>query len=336
MNKSLTAALCAIALASTSLMAGGIQEKQVSAAAQWVVHVDVEGFVASGLGQYLVQKGKDHDLNAKIAKFKEKFGFDPLTDLKGITLYGENFDQAGGVAIVQAKVDQKAMLKLLAENKGHKELKYGDRVVHQWTQAAMPYSPAGDRFGTFYSDDVTAIAQSEEVLHHAIDVLDGKADNLTKAKISLLPKMPKGTLFVASAVDIALPKAHKPHGAMLQKISSGSIVAGEDDETLFYKSDVTAETAKDAKNIQRLIDGFVAMAGLFSERNADAAVPAPDPSPLIEGIKVTSEGQAVHVEWSAALEDVQTFIDSAINFGQAMREARKSKTQPIGSPNTGE
>ena len=42
------------------------------------------------------------------------------------------------------------------------------------------------------------------------------------------------------------------------------------------------------------------------------------------------------MEWSAAIEDVQTFIDSAIKFRQAMHEARKSETQPEDSQDTGE
>ncbi len=326
MNKSFMAVLCLAAFASTSLLAGPVQDKQVSAAAKWVVHVDVDGFVASGLGQYLIQKGKDKDLAAKTAKFKDKYGFDPLVDLQSVTLYGEDFDPANGVAIIRAKVDQATLLKQLAD-KDHKELKYGDRVVHQWTQPAAGRMPAGDRFGTFYSDSITVIARSQAVLQHAVDVLDGKADNLTKAKNSLLPKSPKGTFFVASAVDVALPKNAKPRRAVLQNISSGSAVAGEDDNGLFYKGQMTAKTAEDATRIQNVIEGFLSLAALLSERAAVSDVPAPDPSALLKGVKASTDDKAVSVEASASLADVQTFIDSAIKFREAMKAARKASTQ---------
>ena len=326
MNKSTIAVLFLAAFASAPLLAGPVQDKQISVAAKWVVHVDVDGFVASGVGQYLIQKGKDKDLAAKTATFKEKFGFDPLVDLQGVTLYGEDFDQAGGVAIIQAKVDQATLLKRLAQNTGHKELKYGDRVVHQWTQEATGRMPAGDRFGTFYSDDITVIAQTLAVLQHAVDVLDGKSDNLTKAKSSLLPKSPKGTFFVASAVDIALPKNDKARRPMLQNISSGSAVAGEDDAGLFYKGEMTAKTAEDAARIQQVIEGFMDLA-LLSERAAVADVPAPDASALLKGVKASTEDKVVSLEASASLQDVQTFIDAAIKFREAMKAAHKASAK---------
>jgi hypothetical protein len=326
MNKSNMAVLCLVAFLSTSLLAGPVQDKQVSVAAKWVVHVDVEGAVASGLGQYLIQKGKDKDLAAKTATFKEKFGFDPLVDLQGVTLYGEDFDPAGGVAIIQAKVDQATLLKRLAENTGHKELKYGARVVHQWTQEASGRMPAGDRFGTFYSDDITVIAQTQAVLQHAVDVLDGKADNLTKAKSSLLPQSPKGTFFVASAVEIALPNNAASRRPMLQNISSGSAVAGEDDNGLFYKGQMTAKTAEDAANVQQVIEGFMGLA-LLSERAGVADVPAPDPSALLKGVKASAQDKLVTLEASASLQDVQTFIDSAIKFREAMKAAHKASAR---------
>src|ERR1035437_7126489 len=102
MNKSIMAGLCSVAFLSTSLLAAPGQDKQVHAAAKGGVHVDGDRLVTSGLGQYLIKKGKDKDLAAKTAKFKEKFGFAPLVDLQSVTLYGEDFDPAGGVAIVQA------------------------------------------------------------------------------------------------------------------------------------------------------------------------------------------------------------------------------------------
>ena len=327
MSKSFTAILCSVAFLSTSLLAGPVQDKQVSAAAKWVVHVDVEGAVASGVGQYLIQKGKDKNLAAKTAKFKDKFGFDPLVDLQSVTLYGEDFDPAGGVAIIQAKVDQATLLKQLAANTGHKELKYGNRVVHQWTQAATGHMPAGDRFGTFYSDNITVIAQTQAVLQRAVDVLDGKADNLTKAKSSLLPKSPKGTFFVFSAIDIAMPKDAAARRPVMQNISSGSAVAGEDDNGLFYKGEMTAKTADDAARIQQVIEGFLGLAALWNERPAVSDVPAPDASALLKGVKASAEDKAISLEATASLQDVQTFIDSAIKFREAMKAARKASAQ---------
>jgi hypothetical protein len=124
---------------------------------------------------------------------------------------------------------------------------------------------------------------------------------------------------------VALPKNATQRRPILQNVSTASAVAGEDDNGLFYKGEMTAKTAEDAARIGQVIEGFLDLAALMSDRPAVSDVPAPDPTALLKGVKASTEDKAVSVEATASLQDVQTFIDSAIKFREAMKAARKAK-----------
>lgn len=324
MKKYLAAIVFVTLFSSASLFAGPLQKEQISANAKWVAHLSVEDLVESGMGKYILEKANEEQgIEAKMNAFAKLFGLNPLTDLESITLYAEDFKPSSGVAIIQARMDQEKLRQLLVLNKGHQESKYGDKPVHRWIQKPEGKKDDGVRFGTFYSDKVVVIARTEDVLKHAIDILDGKAANFSKAKSNFLPEAPSGTFLIVAATDLPA-KTHKPRATVLKIISAGRLVAGQSDETIFLKASLTASTEDNAALIQQVVNGFLALAQLNLNQQQATHSETDKPLSLLKAVKATVKGANVQLEASFPMAEVKQFIKLSRKIRKAA-EAGKTK-----------
>lgn len=328
MKKHLAAIVCVTLFTTASLFGGPLQKEQVSANAKWVAHLNVEGMVASGLGKYILEKANEEQgIEAKMNAFAKLFGLNPLTDLEGITLYAENFEPSSGVAIIQAKMDQEKLRQLLVLNKGHQESKYGDKPVHRWIQKPEGKKDDGVRFGMFYSDKVVVIARAEDVLKHAINILDGKAANLSKAKTNFLPEAPSGTFLIAATTDLP-GKTDKPQATTLRNISAGWLLAGQSDQTVFLKASVTANTKENAALMQQVAIGFLALAQLNLNQQQATHSETGKGLSLLKAVKATVKGASVQLEASFPMAEVKQYIELSRKIRKATEAAKKKQKSP--------
>ncbi|MCL4190817.1 MAG: hypothetical protein KJZ87_03660, partial [Thermoguttaceae bacterium] len=92
--------------------AAPLDPKVVSGEAKWVVHLDVDAMRDSSLVRTAYQEFVDKCPLAKVAlpaldAARAQIGFDPRTDLHGLTLYGSQVGKEEGVLIVFADANQK-------------------------------------------------------------------------------------------------------------------------------------------------------------------------------------------------------------------------------------
>ena len=300
--------LFAVLSVSVSAWAGPLQKEAVSADAKWVVHLDVEGLIASDVGQAVLALARDKDpgLDTKIAAIAEKIGADPLKDLKGITLYGTAFDGKDGVAVIRASVNQEKLLGLLAANESHKEITVGERKAHQWVEKKRGPGDDGVRVGAFFGDDTVVIARSVEALTKALDVLDGKQSSLA-ADSALSPDGDKPPLFWAAVMDLPVPTAAEaaaeaaaagaaekavkvnvklPNAEFLKRVSGGSLLAGSAAGEVFGKVALIARSAEDGARIRQMVQGLVAFGQMALDAKEDDAL-AKQAGELLKGVKVS-------------------------------------------------
>ncbi|MCD6303846.1 MAG: hypothetical protein J7M21_02670, partial [Planctomycetes bacterium] len=189
------------AAAVTAAAAGGpLKIEQVAGNATWVAHLDAAALLNSGIGKFLLEQAeKKPQFLDGIAKVRQTLGFDPLNDIRSITLYGTRIGDKSGVVIIDGAVDRQKIVSLLEQNPTHSTTTYGDYTLHQWTDRirSRPGAageedadrPAETKYGTFYDAQTIIVASSMDLLKHAIDVLDGKAESLAKTDgIEILPK----------------------------------------------------------------------------------------------------------------------------------------------------
>lgn len=315
MNK-FAVSLMAVVLIGSPLFAGPLNQEKVSGDAAWVAHVDVDALIKSGLGEFVLSKAaeKDEFING-LVKIQEVFGFDPLKDIRGLTLYGGKIGDDQGVVIADATLDADKVLPLLRENAAYRAIEHGDRVIHQWTDKPKGDKPAKTQTGCFYDAKTIVVGSTVDLVKKAIAVLDGEAANLTKTgAMSNLPKPAAGAFLVAAAEGIDLSSKEKhPEAAMFRSVTSGVLQAGEVDGVLFASLALGAKNAEDAANIRQMAQGFVALFKVGLQEK------------LPEELKNLGEKITVGGSDTTAQLDVTLPTESAIKLAAFLKEQKDRK-----------
>ena len=300
-------------LISSTVFGGALNTKVVGGDASWVAHADIKAILASELGKLFLAAAEKKEGFAKgIEGMKKHLGCDPLKDIRGITVYGPRLGDRDAVVVVDATVAADKLVDLLKEKESYKSDKHGQHVVHQWTEVKKHRDKAETSFACFYDNKTVVIATGLKRLTAALDVLDGKADNLAKTKaIESLPEIGKGAFFILAADKIAFPKGKAPRAAILQGVSAASAQGGEGDGGVFVSASVLAGSEKDAVNMRKFIQGFLALSEMI--RQQEKFAPLKD---LGEKIDVGGEGKEVRVDATIPVKSViriLTFIEEHRN-----------------------
>jgi hypothetical protein len=310
MRTTIAIAAAALLAVTAALPAGQMQDRQISAKARWVAHLDVEGLVASGFGKYLLDRMSEKPEAAEgMQKFVETFNMDPTQDLFSVTLYGTEYAPGAGVAILRGQVDHERLLALLDANEAHETLEYGDHTVHTWLQAPEGKDDDGVRHGAFHGEELVVIARAVDMLKHALDVLDGQAGSLAGASDNFLPRFSEGAFLTIAGTDFTVPEDAKPKAAvLLKKIAGVWMELGESRETMFLRAGVTAAGEKDGQQLRDILAGLVALARLGQEHATEMGKELGPWAPLLKGTRVSGGGASVELEVSASLRDVTDML----------------------------
>jgi len=301
-----SAILCMVTLA----WAGPLDPAQVAAGAKWVAHVDLEALRASQFGGLLLGELKTDAAQAKIAAFKAIFAFDPVQDIKSLTVFGDKTSPQNGVAILKGAFDPEKVLVLLRANDSYKASDYGSHAVHTWTDDKSG-APEKTHWGCFHSAGMAVIAGTRERLVEAIDVLDGKgaaqpADSRLKR---LLPKE-QGVVMAAALQGIADGEALPPEANMLQNADGASLGLWEDNQKTTLEVKVEAKTVEAATAMQQMVQGLLAFGAV--NQNPDPLAAA-----ITQSAKVTTDDRTVMLR-------IQCGSEQLFN---AMKQAHEKKLQ---------
>jgi len=314
--KKLAISLIGIAVLCSPMFAGPLNKEKVAGDAAWVAHVDVEALIKSGLGQFVLEKAAEKDEFIEgLVKIQEVFGFDPLKDIRGVTVYGGKIGGEQAVVIADATLDADRVLPLLRNNAAYRAIEHGDRVIHQWTDKPKGDKPAKTHMGCFYDEKTIVVASTVELVKEAIAVLDGEAANLTKAGVlSNLPKPAAGAFLIAAAEGIDLSsKEEHPEAAIFRSVTGGVLQVGETDGVLFASLALAAKTAEDATNIRQMAQGFVALFKVGMQEK------------LPEELKNLGEKITVGGTETTARLDVSLPTESAIKLATFLKEQKEAR-----------
>ena len=324
-------AMAALILAASCAptLAGPFKKEQVPDSAGWVAHVDVQAFLTSQVGKFALEEARKQEaFNAALGFLQQAFAFNPLMDLKGVTVYGQRLGDDVGVAILDALLSQEKILPALQANETYKSTEYGKHTLHQWSDAPKPvrdkdsgeitsYVPGKKQVGCFYDNNTVVLGSNMNAVQKALDVLDGKGGNMAKKPLAGLGESPKGTFIVAAAGAIEMPGSDsgKPEAMILRQIAGAALHAGEADGKLFVDLTGTIKTAERAVKVAQIIQGVVAFGQVMMQERPD--IPA-----LGEKVDVTAEGTTVRVKAVAPSDSVSKLARFFLGQGQ---EAPKAK-----------
>ena len=316
-------AACLGLLLCSPLLANPLDKEQVSARAKWVLHADVQTFLASKTGGFILNEFKKSGLDKWMVVVKNAVGIDPSKDLEGVTVYGVDFEKDNGIVLVRATMEQDKLLALLKTNETYRESKYGDHVIHQWTEKAKGDKPGEMRFGCFHQADLAVVAPRLAMLKLALDVLDKKADSLTKVGESKLLPAPAKGIFLTAAV-VGLPQAAKqdPKAAVLALISSARFQVGESEDKVFVRLAVTTKTPRIATDLRKMAEGFLAFLDIAKqiEENGKPVLPS-EMAAVLKGVSVTVNDRTVEANVRSGTSDVISLLQWMIKHKKAAAKA---------------
>ena len=138
--------------------AGPIAPSQVAGSANWVVHIDNQLLKTSRIGQFIRAELANAGIEQKIQDFATISSFNPLDDIRDITLYGTGTDRNKAAMLLDAEFDVEKIVALLGMNPQYQAIAHGDLTIHKWVdeKRQSPDDPtAGVAYGAFVNDVTT-------------------------------------------------------------------------------------------------------------------------------------------------------------------------------------
>jgi len=272
-------------LLSTAVRAETLKKNIVPADADWIIHLDLEQLLSSRLFNHIIGADGWDEVEKRNATFEKKFRINLLKDIKSVTVYGKGHDEESAVACISGRFDKDHLLQLLGMDEAHKEIPYADFTMHNWD---------GEAFGAFVGDDLAVITKSEDILKQALDVISGKAADITRSDAaSLISRAPADSFVTAVARNIPdlLGDEQDDHSAILKKAESALLHVAERGDDLFLGAEMSVTSPKDAENIEQMLKGLLALVDMYKD-DIPAGIKIP------EDIKISRTGNNVLVEMS--------------------------------------
>jgi hypothetical protein len=289
--------LCATILTTLAvppLAAAPFDQQTVPAGAKWFIHFDIEGLAASHIGGLIVQELTKGTSGAGIDALANLTGVNITKDLRSITMYGMSHADNAGMVVVRGKLDHGKLITLVKTNETYKEIKYGNFVVHQWTDNPKAAKPGPTQYAAFPKDDTLAITQD---LKQLLSLLDGKRDASAKAPAV---SYSKGAYLVAYATDLAAQAKDKPEAALMSKIASVILENGEDNGKIFLRLAITAANDQVAGDLREVGVGLLALGKLL---------PLPDEAAaMLKGATVTSDNRTAQIKLNPSVDEVVSLL----------------------------
>lgn len=274
------------------LMAASLQKSPIPAEASWVIHIDLEKFLSTQIGEHLVHEEDILGLGKKSGKFYKKYQIDLLEDIDGITVFGLENNEKKIVACLQGDFDRNYLLGLLEEEESHKEIPYGQYTIHNWDK---------HEYGVFASEHLALMGPSEEAIKLALDVLAGNKADITRSPMNeYIKEIPSNAFMTAMAKDISSLAKGKSKVFIIKKTESAMFSLAEIKEYFNIRLNFTVKTLEDAKNMENVLRGLISLANMqLEEMKTGFKVP--------EDITIATKGKKVYMEMnypSKALLDI--------------------------------
>lgn len=276
--------------------AEGLNTKQIPANAQWIAHVDVDGFKASELGKFTMTRLKD--IAAPIDAVAAMLQFDPRKDLSDITAYGQvNPNQPeNGVAHIRGKFNPEHLRTLLKANESLKTEKTGKHELLSWKDEKSKQQ----QFGSIVNQNLLVVGSHRKLVSQALATVDGKGKTLDAKKLKDLQLDPNAYIVLGMATLEGLPIP--PQAKMLENVKSVGLTFGERNKNLEAGVHLLAANEEFATQIQQMLQGFLAIAQLQAGNAQDAQ--AKEAAQFLKDVKIEQKNKLVRLRLAVPVDKV--------------------------------
>lgn len=300
-----------LTVALNSAFAASFDAGQVSADARWVAHLDAGTLKQTVLGRYVVAQMATREANRKFEAFKAIFQFDPREDLESVTLYGMGRAKEGGVALLQGRFNTDQLVTLIKGNENYDSEVHGSRIVHSWIDEKKPNKR---KYGCIVRNDQVLVGDSEKLVKHAVDVLEGRARTMTDGQsLPGLADAAKSTFFIGSADMTKMPNVD-PKAAILKKNEAVSLSFSETAGRLNGLLRMVAKDAETATAVHSIGQGLVSLTVLDENQE-------PEVVKLAQSMQLAVSGKEVSVRLDYAADEAIKLLQHC----EAKKKAKRAK-----------
>ncbi|MEI6514558.1 MAG: hypothetical protein WCO77_01160 [bacterium] len=184
-------------LGSAPLTAGSLPKSQVSSGAKWIIHLDMDQFSPSKTCRILNTSGHADAKNFQslLNHYRTLLGVDPLKDLTGITVYGNEMTGSRGIALISGALNNRSITRQFSTYPQYRTKNSGKLTLHSWQDK----STGRPLWAAFHTSRQLILASDEPSLMKADAALGGDSPTLSNGKPPVLPIPPtrKGSFFTA-------------------------------------------------------------------------------------------------------------------------------------------
>ena len=268
---------------SGTLLAEAFPKTIVPADASWMLHLDLDRLLSSSLFNKIVGEDGWDKIKQRNDRISKKFRINLLEDVNGITVYGKGRKEENAVACISGNFDKDHLLSLLSLDDDHQEISHGSYTVHHWGH---------DEYGAFVGNDLAVLSQSEDALKHALDVIAGKAKNVSQTDAAgPITQSPADVFLWAFVRNISDLTAGVKGPALFKKAETALFHMSERGENIQVQAEMAVSTPEDADNIEQILKGLLAMGDMYKDE-----IPAGIQIP--QDIRIGRSGNSVRVDIS--------------------------------------
>jgi len=312
--------LASLCLAAIPAMAAPLQKSAIGPGADWVVHADIEAVRNSTIGKLVLGELKAQGIEEKMQSFASIFSFNPLTDVRNVTLYGKGKDRNSAVAIVDGQFDAQKLLSIVRLNPQFQETPYQNVTLYQWHNEDKKGGPGELMYGFIREGRGVVISIGLDTLKQAADNLKGSGAGTSTGLAGQVPSAESGTFFQIVATGVGNLAGDDPKAAILKQADLFTAGAGEAGDKAFIGLRLRGQSPDVADNVMKMVQGVVAMAQM-------AAQEQPKLSELAKNVNVTRDDKTVQVRFEAASQSIFAFLKEQWQKKQQQQQTPQG-TQP--------
>ena len=308
----MTVCLFTVGVCVSQLQAAPLNPAEIPADTKWLLHFDVEKAREWKLMQKWDKQMKDKAwYRDKVSEMAETYGWNPVTDLQGISMYDNQYARFNGVLAlhVQNIKPEKIAARFQKMHPDAQTETYRGRLISTWTDSS-PYQGEHSVAGCLFNNSLMLIADDSQKIKSSIDVLEGKAPGL-KEDSSLLDSFNRQALLACRAIDVPETYQATTRCPVLKRCQSATMFFDADDEMMRLKYDLQANNAEIASKMKGAVSGMWAMMGMKMKQSALG-------KKMLDAVQINREGNHLLVTWQGTTEDVE-------KMAQAMKEKKWGK-----------
>lgn len=247
--------------AALGLQAGPLPKSQVAGDAKWVMHLDMEKFAPSRTCRLLMSaRNGGNSFKTMLERYRTLLGVDPLKDLSGITLYGQEVTGNRGTALISGTLNARAIIQQLGTYPQYATRTYGKTTLHTWTDKATKRS----LWACFHTTRLLILGSDESSILSATATLGGSKPSLATGKSVVLPvaSLQEGAFFTALSKGYAGTEADPINAMILKNTDTATLQLSEKAGTVDGRVTLKAVSSDAALQIHQLFNGLMVAANL--------------------------------------------------------------------------